>query len=80
MKKTLCILATASIAFTTTGCEEFQNCDDLRSKFPHGVGMPGAIDSTSDSTPVTTFEVNDVYYKFNDHLDRDNDGIACERA
>jgi hypothetical protein len=55
--------------------------------YPHGVGLPGARDRTS-GTPVTTFVRSTVGYRMNDgrvrsrgqyDLDRDNDGIACER-
>ena len=80
MKRTLCLLAAMALALTTTGCEKFPNCDALRVQFPHGVGLPGAIDSTSGSNPITDFQVEETYYKFNSHLDRDTDGIACEQA
>lgn len=79
MKRIITTVAIAALALTTTGCEKFDNCDQLRLKFPHGVGMPNAVDSTS-GTPVTTFKADEIYYKFNEHLDRDGDKIACEQA
>jgi Excalibur calcium-binding domain len=56
--------------------------------YPHGVGRTSARDKTS-GTPVTNFKVSNCIYTYNDgkaprhagerDLDRDNDGIACEK-
>jgi hypothetical protein len=58
------------------------NCTKLNQKWSHGVGLRGAVDKTS-GTPVTNFYRNsDAYRKADRHngtLDRDNDGIACEK-
>ena len=65
----------------------YANCAAMQEVHPHGVGRTGARDSTS-GTPVTTFLVNTKLYEYNDgkddkpgekDLDRDNDGIACEK-
>ena len=60
-----------------------KNCTALNKKFPHGVGKRSARDSTS-GTPVTTFKRSNRLYRIADNanggLDRDNDGIACEKA
>jgi hypothetical protein len=65
----------------------YPNCTALNSVYPHGVGRSGAKDHSS-STPVTNFYVSNTVYAMNDgrdqargqyDLDRDNDGIACER-
>lgn len=58
----------------------YANCDALHQDYPHGVGRPGATDHTSGSTPVTTFTVNRAVYDANTGRDRDDDGIACEKA
>ena len=55
----------------------FANCDGLRAVYPHGVGLPGAVDQTS-GTPVTTFTRDTALYEANSGLDRDKDNIACE--
>ena len=59
------------------------NCTNLNKKWPHGVGRQGARDKTS-GTPVTNFKRSTKLYKaalaHNGTLDRDNDGIACEKA
>jgi hypothetical protein len=61
----------------------FKNCTQLNHRYPHGVGKFGAHDHTS-GTPVTNFFRSDVIYaraiRNNRDLDRDQDGIACEKA
>ncbi|MBM3678488.1 MAG: excalibur calcium-binding domain-containing protein [Actinobacteria bacterium] len=58
---------------------KFRNCAALNKVYPHGVGRVGARDSTS-GTPVTNFKRSNALYLVNKGRDRDNDGIACERA
>jgi hypothetical protein len=64
----------------TTGIHD--NCTKLNQKWPHGVGRRGARDKTS-GTPVTSFYRNTTAYNravsHNGTLDRDKDGIACEK-
>ena len=61
----------------------YKNCTNLNKRFPHGLGRSGARDRTSD-TPVTKFKRSTKLYNvamsFNRGLDRDKDGIACEKA
>jgi hypothetical protein len=66
----------------------YANCTALNKVYGHGVGRQSARDHTSGS-PVTTFTVSNTIYAYNDgkpprhagehDLDRDNDGIACEK-
>ena len=62
----------------------YPDCAHLNAHYPHGAGRPGATDRTS-GRPVTTFLADLPLYARNDggkgehDLDRDNDGIACER-
>jgi hypothetical protein len=64
--------------------KSYANCTALQQDYAHGVGRKGARDKTS-GTPVTSFKVNDSLYAANDggagqrDLDRDNDGVACEK-
>ncbi|MCE1174038.1 MAG: excalibur calcium-binding domain-containing protein [Propionibacteriales bacterium] len=62
---------------------KFKNCTALNKVYAHGVGKSGARDHTS-GTPVTDFKVSTSLYKkiikYRKSLDRDKDGIACERA
>jgi hypothetical protein len=61
----------------------FKNCTALHVKYPHGLGRAIAHDVTS-GTPVTDFTRNTRLYNlamhYNSRLDRDKDGIACEKA
>jgi len=61
---------------------DWTNCASVNKTYPHGVGKDGAVDKTS-GTPVTTFQRSDAVYataiKENGSLDRDDDGIACEK-
>jgi hypothetical protein len=60
-----------------------KNCTALNKKYPHGVGRANARDQTS-GDPVTNFKRSTKLYKlamsYNKGLDRDKDGIACEKA
>jgi hypothetical protein len=61
---------------------KWKNCTIVNKRFPHGVGRVVAHDRTS-GEPVTTFKRNNYLYKtamrYNRGLDRDKDGIACEK-
>jgi Excalibur calcium-binding domain len=53
-------------------------------KFPHGVGRAHAHDHVKGKTkPVTNFVHSNALYttamKWNADLDRDKDGVACEK-
>jgi hypothetical protein len=56
----------------------FRNCTAMHTRYPHGVGKFGAHDKTS-GTPVTNFKRSNRLYYLNRSLDRDKDGIACEK-
>jgi hypothetical protein len=84
----LLLTASAVPANAAPSPRSYKNCTDLNKVYPHGVGKSGARDKTS-GKPVTTFRVNSTVYSYNDggvgrhigeyDLDRDNDGIACEK-
>jgi len=61
----------------------YKNCTAFNKKYPHGVGKLKARDKTSDE-PVTTFKRSTRIYNLaighNKGLDRDKDGIACEKG
>ena len=63
----------------TTGIHD--NCTKFNRTYPHGVGRTGARDRGGD---VTNFRRSNAIYntaeQHNGDLDRDNDGIACEKA
>jgi hypothetical protein len=60
----------------------YKNCTNFNKKYPHGVGRLRARDKTK-GTRVTTFRRSTRLYniamRHNDDLDRDKDGIACEK-
>jgi uncharacterized membrane protein len=80
--------ATLSTADAAVQAKHYKSCAALQKDYPHGVGKKGAKDKTS-GTKVTTFKVSNKVYGMNDgprnkatgeyDLDRDNDGIACEK-
>ena len=61
----------------------WQKCSHVNARYPHGVGKVLAHDETS-GVPVTNFKRSTLLYTramhFNRGLDRDKDGIACEKA
>ena len=61
----------------------YKNCTNFNKRYAHGVGKLRARDRTS-GTPVTTFRRSTRIYNaamsYNRGLDRDKDGIACEKA
>jgi hypothetical protein len=69
-------------AVTTVIPRLYKNCTNLNKKYPHGVGRLKARDRTS-GTPVTTFRRStrlfNIAMSHNRGLDRDRDGIACEK-
>ena len=66
-------------ATVTAKVAKFPRCSALQRKFPHGVGRVGARDRTSNAYKVRNFYRSNVWYRANAHLDRDKDGIACEK-
>ena len=66
----------------------FSSCTALHRVYAHGVGRVGAVDRTSGKR-VTTWKRSTALYRANNgprnrstgeyDLDRDNDGIACEK-
>ena len=59
---------------------KFPNCASMHRYYPHGIGLPGAHDHVRGHTrPVNDFYVNRRLYDLNRGLDRDHDGIACEK-
>jgi hypothetical protein len=61
--------------------KKYANCTALNKVYKHGVARKGAKDKVSGHTkPVTNFTVNTAVYTANKaKLDRDKDGVACEK-
>jgi len=77
------VVVTAMSMSPAAAAVSYKNCTSLQKTFPHGVGKAKAKDKTS-GTPVTNFKHSTKKYKkavrANDDLDRDGDGIACEKG
>ena len=59
---------------------KYANCAALNKVYKHGVAKKGGKDKVAKgSKPVTTFTVYTAAYNKNTALDRDKDGIACEK-
>ena len=76
---------TASPATAARGPAWTKNCTELHKKYPDGLGGTNARDRVRGRTPpVTTFTVSDILFRTamssNRGLDRDKDGVACEKA
>jgi Excalibur calcium-binding domain len=60
----------------------WKNCTVVNKRYPRGVGRVGARDRTA-GEPVTNFTHSNYLYttamRYNRGLDRDKDGIACEK-
>lgn len=69
----------SSLAPAATKPFRYSSCAKLHVRFPHGVGKPGAVDHSAASRRTTTFTRNKAWYTANKGLDRDHDGIACEK-
>lgn len=64
----------------TTGIHD--NCTNLNKKWAHGVGRANAVDHTTGIKVRNFYHNTDAYSladRHNGTLDRDNDGIACEK-
>jgi hypothetical protein len=77
--------ALALVASASAGVQGlYDNCTQFNMRYPHGVGRIGARDHTrSGRNPVTNFLRSTLIYnramRANDDLDRDGDGVACEK-
>lgn len=74
------VAATAGEA-SAAPAKKYPNCAALNTDYPAGVGVPGAKDKVAGGgRGVTNFTRNVAVYKANAaRLDRDKDGIACEK-
>jgi hypothetical protein len=74
--------AAVASASQATIAAKWKNCKAVNARYPHGVGRYGAHDHTT-GVPVTNFKHSTRLYKtamhYNKGLDRDKDGIACEK-
>jgi hypothetical protein len=94
MKRTTAVALAAALLFSASASASpagsaaipplYKNCTNLNKRYPHGVGKLKARDRTSGNTePVRNFKRSTRLYNlamsYNRGLDRDKDGIACEK-
>jgi Excalibur calcium-binding domain len=79
----LVVLAASAPAARQTIPARWKNCTVVNKRFPHGVGKRYAQDKTKSGDPVRNFYRSTLIYRramhYNPSLDRDKDGIACEK-
>ncbi len=69
----------APSAEAAPSASKYKNCTALNRAYPNGVGRKGAVDKTK-GTRVRNFRVDTkLYNSLPKTLDRDRDGIACEK-
>ncbi|SCG51489.1 excalibur calcium-binding domain-containing protein [Micromonospora humi] len=72
--------AAVAVGPAEAAAKKYKNCTALNKTYKHGVGKKGAKDKVRGSTkPVANFTVSTTVYNKNTHLDRDKDGVACEK-
>ena len=75
---TICLILFSAFPSTSNAATKiFKNCTELNKVYPGGVARIGAMNSGGKTKIVPNF--NDALYKANKKLDRDSDGIACEK-
>lgn len=64
---------------------KFKNCSALYKEYPGGIAKNGAVDMTKKkgklvpASPKKSPFVDDAWYAKNYKLDKDKDGVACEK-
>jgi Excalibur calcium-binding domain len=72
------VVGVAMVPRASAAPRKFGNCKTMNSVYPHGVGRSGAVDRGA--TKVRDFHIDAALYAMNRKaLDRDDDGIACEK-
>jgi hypothetical protein len=67
-------------AAVTAAAKAYPNCAALNKVYKHGVAKKKGVRDKTSGVPVTTYTVNATVYALNaSRLDRDKDGIACEK-
>jgi hypothetical protein len=71
--------ASSSTLAPTAGAKKYKNCAALNKVYPHGLAKSRSVKDHTIGVPVKNFWVNAKVYAVNTGLDRDKDGIACEK-
>jgi len=84
MKKTIVSLLAVSLTLLSTpssnAAQKFKSCAALNAVYAYGVGLEGAKDMVRGKPKESLHTVDNTVYEANKKkLDRDKDGIACEK-
>lgn len=81
LSASVALSASSAPAAAAPTARTYRNCAALNQDYPTGVGVPGAVDRVSGGgRGVTNFTRDKAVYQANkNRLDRDRDGIACEK-
>lgn len=75
---TICLgLLTAFPSTSNAAAKKFKNCTELNKVYPGGVALPGAVNAGGATKQEPKYDK--ALYTANKSLDRDKDGIACEK-
>lgn len=74
------VVASVPAVASAAPARKYSNCAALNKQYRHGVAKSGGKDRVKGRTkPVRNFTVNTALYNANRGLDRDHDGVACEK-
>lgn len=83
MKKIVTLALSSALIFgiapgSSTAATTFKNCTELNKQYTGGIAKDSKVRNKGGKTKFTPF-VSAALYNANSKLDRDKDGIACER-
>jgi Excalibur calcium-binding domain len=65
-------------ATAAAGVKHFKNCTAVHKTYPHGIARSAKAAATANGLHGTP-KISLALYKANSKMDRDRDGVACER-
>jgi len=82
IKKLIILVCSATLTVSQfqvsyAAAKKFKNCTELNKVYPGGVAKSGAVNKGGVTKNEPT--IDSALYKANFKLDRDKDGIACEK-
>lgn len=81
MKKllTYSLIAFALLTPSVTHAQSFKNCTEVRRVYPWGVARSKALAMKQKNYPTNNPHISASIYVSIQKMDRDNDGVACEK-
>lgn len=69
----------SNVVSSKSRVKTFSSCKELNVKYPGGVALSANVKNKGGKTKFKPFVSPELYNRHKKKLDRDNDGIACER-